>query len=96
MGAENLRRRDVIKSRVMSSGGKLSPFSLARYIATHEGPAGFYRGFMANYALLGPTILIQLPIALRFGTTVLHCSNHRSSKGAAGARQAGCMYGRAT
>jgi len=58
----------------MSSGGKLSPFSLARYIATHEGPAGFYRGFMANYALLGPTILIQLPIALRFGATVLHCS----------------------
>ena len=28
-----------------------------------EGPLGFYRGFLPAYARIGPTILIQLPVA---------------------------------
>ena len=36
---------------------------MAWRIVTHEGPLGFYRGFLPAYARIGPTILIQLPVA---------------------------------
>ena len=56
---------DVVKSRIMSGSdhGGRSMLTTAWHIAAHEGPIGFYRGFIPNYARLGPTILIQLPIA---------------------------------
>lgn len=66
---------DVLKSRIMSSGGRHSTLSMAWHILTREGVAGFYRGFQANYARLGPTILVQLPIVeqlrLLFGVRAL-------------------------
>ena len=59
---------DVLKSRVMSSGGGAggsgsSVLGMVWRIVTHEGPLGFYRGFLPAYARIGPTILIQLPVA---------------------------------
>lgn len=59
---------DVLKSRVMSSGGGAGSsasgvLDMAWRIVTHEGPLGFYRGFLPAYARIGPTILIQLPVA---------------------------------
>ena len=57
---------DVLKSRVMSArttGSSSSTLGMTWRIVTHEGPLGFYRGFSFNYARLGPTILIQLPVA---------------------------------
>ena len=57
---------DVLKSRVMSArarGGGGTTLGMAVHIATREGLTGFYRGFWPQYARIGPTILIQLPIA---------------------------------
>lgn len=60
---------DVIKSRVMaarsngSGGHGRGALSVAWSVATREGVAGFYRGFLPAYARIGPTILIQLPVA---------------------------------
>ena len=59
---------DVIKSRLMTraagSGGEGGgSLGVAWQIAMREGPLGFYRGFLPAYARIGPTILIQLPVA---------------------------------
>ena len=58
---------DVVKSQVMSArsagGGGDSFGGVAWRIATSEGPGGFYRGFWPAYARIGPTILIQMPVA---------------------------------
>lgn len=58
---------DVIKSRIMTAradgGGGSGTLGIAWQIATREGVAGFYRGFLPAYARIGPTILIQLPVA---------------------------------
>ena len=57
---------DVLKSRVMaaaSTGGGGSTLGVALHIAQHEGPLGFYRGFLPAFARIGPTIFIQLPVA---------------------------------
>lgn len=45
------------------SGGTCTTLGAAWHILVHEGPLGFYRGFLPSYARLGPTLLIQLPVA---------------------------------
>jgi len=56
---------DVLKSRVMAAqaAGESGTLAIAWQVATREGPLGFYRGFAPAYARIGPTILIQLPVA---------------------------------
>ena len=57
---------DVMKSRMMTRSGSGASDGIAGaflHICRHEGLAGFYRGFLPAYARLGPTILIQLPVA---------------------------------
>ena len=59
---------DVLKSRVMTASaaggaGTSSTLAVAWRIVTKEGLQGFYHGFLPAYARIGPTILIQLPVA---------------------------------
>lgn len=60
---------DVLKSRVMSASartgvaGSTMAWHTVKHIVKHEGIKGFYRGFLPQYCRLGPTILIQLPVA---------------------------------
>lgn len=57
---------DVLKSRVMAgsaAGGRLSTASVALQIWRADGVRGFYYGFLAHYARLGPTIFVQMPLA---------------------------------
>lgn len=63
---------DVLKSRVMAgagaAGGSVSTVGALVQIVRYEGLATLYRGFLPAYARIGPTILIQLPIAERLRT----------------------------
>ena len=53
---------DVLKSRAMMAGGDGSVVGAAIAVARAEGLRGFYRGFWPQYARIGPTILVQLPV----------------------------------
>lgn len=47
---------DVIKTQVMARGG--SVIEVTRRIASEEGMSGFFRGWLPNYARLGPHTVI--------------------------------------
>ena len=67
---------DVLKSRLMGAraaagaagaagaGGAAVPtaWTIALQLWQREGLHGFYRGFLPQYARLGPTIMVQMPL----------------------------------
>lgn len=51
---------DVVKSIVMHSKPRLHPVECVRQLFRTEGIGGFFRGWAANYARLGPHTLITV------------------------------------